>query len=183
MKNNFRLKALLLAAAVLVLPVAQAAIITQVELTMAQTRVSEALQGDRQACESLTANAKDVCVEEVRAKEVVARAELQYEFSGKPDDRTKVLEAKAESAHAIAREKCDSQAGTAKTACVQEAKAVEIKVLAEAKMDQQLGEAKKDGAQDILDADYKVASQQCNALSGEAKTRCIVATKSRFGKH
>lgn len=183
MKNNFRLKALFLLAAVLVLPVTQAAIITQVELTMAQTRVSEALKGDRQACESLSANAKDVCVEEVKAREVVAHAELQYEFSGKPDDRTKVLEAKAKSAHAIAMKKCDGQTGKTKAVCVQEADALEVKMLAEAKLDQQPGEAKQDSAQDILDADFKVAFEKCNAESGDAKARCIASTKSRFGKH
>jgi hypothetical protein len=183
MKNIFRLKAVFLLAAVLVLPVTQAAIITQVELTMAQSRVSAALEADRHACESLTATAKDVCAEEVSAREVVARAELQYEFSGKPDDRTKVLEAKAKSAHAIAMKKCDGQAGRAKAVCVQEAEALEVKMLAEAKLDQQPGEAKQDSAQDILDADFKVAFEKCNAESGDVKARCKASTKSRFGKH
>lgn len=183
MKNIFRLKALFLFAAVLVLPVTQAAIITQVELTMAQTRVSEALMTDRQACETLTAIARDVCAEEVKAREVAAHAELQYEFSGKADDRTNVLEAKAKSAHALARKKCESQSGKNKAVCVQEAKALEVKMLAEAKLDQQIGEAKKDSAQDILDADYRVAFEKCSTESGDAKARCIASTKSRFGKH
>jgi 5-deoxy-D-glucuronate isomerase len=182
MTNIFSLRASLLVATVLLLPVAQAAIITKVELNMAQTRISEALKAEAQACETLAAHAKNVCVEEVKGKEVVARAELQYEFSGRSGDQAKVLEAKAKSAYAVAKEKCDVQAGNAKEVCVQEAKAAEVKVLADAKLGQQIGEARKDGAQDILDADYTVASEKCNAQSGDAKARCIAATKSRFGK-
>jgi activator of HSP90 ATPase len=177
----FTLKASLLAAAVLVFPVAQAAIITKVELDIAQTRISDAAQVDKQACQALATNSKDICLAQAKAKEEVARAELQYEFSGKSGDQIKVQEAKATSAHAIAREKCDDQSGNAKDVCIQQAKATEIKVLADAKMDKH-NEARKDGAQDILDADYKVAFEQCNAMSGDAKARCAASTQSRFGK-
>jgi hypothetical protein len=177
----FTLKASLLAAAVLVFPVAQAAIITKVELNIAQTRISDAHQVDKQACQALASNSKDICLAQAKAKAEVALAESQYEFSGKSGDQIKVQEAKATSAHAIAREKCDDQSGNAKDVCIQQAKATGIKVLADAKMDKQ-NEARKDGAQDILDTDYKVAFEQCNALSGDAKARCVASTQSRFGK-
>lgn len=178
----FKLKASLLVAAVLVFPAAQAAIITKVELDIAQTRISDAHQADKQACQALAANSKDICLAQAKAKEEVARAESQYEFSGKSGDQIKVLEAKATSAHAVAREKCDDQSGNAKDVCVKQAKATEIKVLADAKMDKQINEARKDSAQDILDADYKVAFEKCNAMSGDAKARCTASTQSRFGK-
>lgn len=43
------------------------------------------------------------------AKEKVARAELEYSYTGKPGDQTKVLVAKAKSAYAVAKEKFVTQ--------------------------------------------------------------------------
>ena len=90
--------------------------------------------------------------------------------------------AKAESAYAVAKEKCDDQAGNAKDVCVKEAKAVETKALADAKMGKEIGEAKTDAAADKRDADYNVAVEKCNALAGDAKTSCTAAAKAKFGK-
>jgi hypothetical protein len=73
-------------------------------------------------------------VQEAKAKEKVALAEIEYGYSGKGADHTKVLVAKAESAYAVAKERCDDQSGNAKDVCVKEAKAVEVKALADAKL-------------------------------------------------
>jgi len=130
----------------------------------------------------LAGNAKDICVEEAKAKEKVARAELEYGYTGKAGDRNKVAVARAESAYAVAKEKCDDKAGNAKDVCVKEAKAVEIKALADAKLGKEIGEAKKDAAADKRDADYNVAVEKCDALAGDAKASCIAAAKTKFGK-
>jgi hypothetical protein len=91
--------------------------------------------------------------------------------------------AKAEVAYAIAKEKCDDKAGNAKDVCVQEAKAAETKALADAKLGKEVGEAKTDAADDKRDADYKVAIEKCDALSGDAKSACVSAAKTKFGKN
>ena len=65
----------------------------------------------------------------------------------------------------------------------QEAKAVEKKALADAKMGKEIGDAKKDAAVEKMDADYKVAIEKCDALSGDAKSSCVAAAKTKFGKH
>ena len=108
---------------------------------------------------------------------------MEYSYSGKPADQTKVLEAKAKSAYAVAKEKCDDKAGNDKKVCVQEAKAVETKALADAKMSKQIGEAKKDASEEKRDADYKVAVEKCDALAGDAKAACVAAAKTKFGKN
>ena len=87
---------------------------------------------------------------------------------------------KAESAYAVAKERCDDQSGNANV-FVKEAKAVEIKALADAKMGKEIGEAKKDAAADKLDADYKVAIEKCDAMAGDAKSSCVAAAKAKFG--
>lgn len=183
MNNYFDFKASLIVGAMLVLPIAQAATMTKADYKADKTRISADYKADKAACAALAGNAKDICVEEAKAKEKVARAELEYSYSGKAADQTKVLVVKAKSAYAVAKEKCDDQAGNAKDVCVKEAKAVEVKALADAKMGKKIGEAKKEASDDKMDANYKVAVEKCDALAGDAKTSCVAAAKAKFGKN
>ncbi len=183
MNHIFKLKASLIVAAMLALPVAQAATMSKAEYKADKTRISADYKADKAACAAMVANAKDICIEEAKGKEAVARAELEYSYTGKPGDHTKVLEVKAKSAYAVAKEKCDDQTGNAKDVCVKEAKAVEVKALADAKMGKEIGEAKKEANEDKRDADYKVAIEKCDAMTGDAKTSCIAAAKAKFGKN
>src|SRR5659263_188175 len=157
MKTSSIFKSSLIFAALLSLSMAQAATISKDEYKADKTRISAEYKTDKAACATLKANAKDICVQEAKAKEKVARAELEYSYSGKAGDQTKVLVAKAKSAYAVAKEKCDDKAGNDKGVCVEEAKAVEAKALADAKMGKKIGEAKKEATEDKRDADYKVA--------------------------
>ena len=183
MNKTKTFKAALLAVSLLALPVAYAATMTKADYKAGKTRVSADYKTDKAACASQTANAKDICQQEAKAKEKVALAELEYGFTGKAADRNKVLVVKAESAYAVAKERCDDQSGNAKDVCVKEAKAVETKALADAKMGKEIGEAKKDAAADKLDADYKVAIEKCDALAGDAKSNCVATAKTKYGKN
>ena len=176
------IQAALLAASLLAMPAAYATTMTQADYKAGKTRISADYKTDDAACASLKANAKDVCVQEAKAKQKVALADLEYGYTGKAADRTKVLVAKAESAYAVAKERCDDQSGNAKDVCVKEAKAAETKALADAKLGKEIGEAKKDAAADLRDADYKVAAEKCDALAGEPKANCVSAAKAKFGK-
>jgi len=182
MTKTLTLKTSLVVAALLTLPLAQAATISKADYSAGKTRISADLKTAKAACDAFKANAKDICVEEARAKEKVALAELEFAYSGKPDDQTKVLEAKAKSAYAVAKEKCDDKAGNDKDVCVQQAKAVEVKALADAKMGKQIAEAKNEATADKRDADYKVAVEKCDAMTGDAKNACIASAKARFSK-
>jgi hypothetical protein len=182
MKKQLTFKLSLMMAGLLALPLAQASSMSKADYDAAQTRVSADYKAEHSACASQSANAKDICVEEAGAKQKVARAELEYGYSGKPADQTKVKVAKAESAYAVAKEKCDDRAGNAKDVCVKEAKAVEVKALADAKMGQQIGEAKAEASDAKRDADYKVAVEKCDAMAGDAKAGCLNAAKVSFGK-
>jgi len=182
MNKIFNLKYSLLVAAMLALPVAQAATMSKADYKADKTRISADYKADKAACASLKDNAKDICVEQAKAKEKVARAELEYSYTGKATDQNKILVAKAEANYSVAKEKCDDMKGNDKDVCVKEAKAVEVKALADAKMGKQIAEVKKDAAQDKRDADYKVAAEKCDALAGDAKSTCIAAAKAKFGK-
>ena len=183
MNKHFSLKASIVIAAVLAVPMAQAGTMTKAEYTATKTRIGADYKADKAACASQAGNAKDICVEQAKAKDKVALAELEYAYTGKPSDWNKVQVAKAESAYAVAKEKCDDQAGNAKDVCVKEAKAVEVKALADAKLGKKIGEARKEAADDKRNADYKVAAEKCDAMVGDAKASCIAAAKANFGKN
>ena len=182
MNKTLTLKTTLAFAALLALPLAQAATMSKPDYKAAKTRISADYKADKAACASFSANAKDICLQQAKGKDKVALAELEFGYTAKPADQTKILVAKAESTYAVAKEQCDDQAGNAKDVCVKEAKAVETKALADAKMGQQIGEAKTNASDAKRDADYTVAAERCEALAGDSKGACIVGAKARFGK-
>lgn len=175
--------ATILCASLLPISLAYAQAMNKADYKASKTRISADYKADKAACKSLAGNAKDICVEEAKAKEKIARAELEYSYTGKAADRTNVLVVKAKAAYEVAKERCDDLSGNAKDVCRQEAKAVEKKALADAKMGQEIGEAKKDAAAEKVDADYKVALEKCDALSGDAKNSCVAAAKTKYGKN
>lgn len=134
MKKHFNLKTALIVAALLALPVAQAATMTKEDYKAGKDRISADYKADKAACAPMADNAKDVCVEEAKAKEKVARAELEYSYTGKPSDQTKVMVVKAKTAYDVAKEKCDDFKGNDKDVCVKDAKTAEAKALADIKM-------------------------------------------------
>ncbi len=175
-------KSTFIVAALLALPAAHVAAMTKVEYKADKTRISADYKADKKACATQSGNAKDICMKEAKGKEKVARAELESSYVATDKSRNKVLVAKAQSAYAIAKERCDDKSGNDKDVCVKEAKAVEVKALADAKMSKQVGAARKEGADDKRDADYKVAAEKCDAMAGDAKSRCVTSAKAKFGK-
>jgi hypothetical protein len=182
MNKTLYLKASLLIATLCMLPVAQAANLSKDDYKAGKDRISAELKADKAACSSMSGNAKDVCSEEGKAKQKVARAELEFGYTGMAKDQNKILVAKAESAYAVAKEKCDDQAGDSKSVCVKEAKMIETKALADAKLGKEIGAARTDAAKDKVDAEYDVAVAKCGSLAGDAKSACMTEAKMKFGK-
>jgi hypothetical protein len=147
------------------------------------TRINQTYKADKAACKSQSGNAKDVCEEEAKAKEKVARAELEFSYTGTAADQNKILVVKAKTSYEVAKERCDDLAGNAKDVCVKEAKAVEKKALADIGMAPHMDPTKNKAASEKVEADYKVALEKCNALAGDAKTSCVAAAKVTFGKN
>ena len=148
----------------------------------AKERISADYKADKEACAKFSGNEKDICQEQGKGKEKVARAELEYNYTGKMSDSNKIAVAKADSAYAVAKDMCDDKGGNVKDVCKSEAKAVHTKALADAKLVKKVGEAHTDAAEDKRDADYKVAAEKCDSLAGDAKSACVTAAKARFGK-
>ncbi len=181
MTHSFNFKATLLVATVLLLPAAQAATMSKGEYKVDKARISEEYKTEKAACGSQAGNAKDICVEEAKGKEKVARAALEFRYSGKSKDQTKVLVAKAKATYEVAKQRCDDKAGNEKDVCVKEAKAAETTAVADAKRSKQIHEANKEASEDKRDAEHKVATEKCYALAGESKDACIAAAKAKYG--
>lgn len=175
-------KSALTIAVLLALPAAHAAMISKADHAAGKTRISAEYKTENQACKTLTANAKDICVQEAKAKEKIAKADLEFAYTGTVKDQNKAKVAKAEAMYAVAKERCDDKSGNDKDVCVKEAKAIEVKSLADIKMGKEVGEARTDAAADKINADYKVATEKCESLTGDAKTQCVAAAKAKFGK-
>ena len=148
---------------------------------------------DKDACASLSGNAKDICVAEAKGKDNVARADAQAAYENTPKARETARVARAQAIYDVAREKCDDQAGNRKDVCVKEAKAELVKGKANAKVDRVAADSSKEAATkqavaskeataDKRDAEYKVAIEKCDALAGAPKDACVSNAKVQFGK-
>lgn len=182
MNKSLTLRAALAAASLLMFPLAQAAGPSSADYNAGKTRIQADLASDKSRCATLAGNANDICVEQAKGKAAVALAELEFAYSGKPADQNRILIVRAESAYAVAREKCDDLAGNVKDVCVEQAKADESKALAEAKLGKQIVKATTEATVEMLEADYKVAAEKCDMLAGQAKTDCVASAKAKFGK-
>lgn len=200
--NNFKLAAL---SAALCLGVATSAIgadMTKAEHQTAADGISATYKADKSACDAKSGNAKDVCVEEAKGQEAVAKAELEASFKPTATSKRDVSLAKAKAIHAVAKEKCDDFAGNAKDVCVKEAQAAFVTAEENAKLSQTTGEAnatareksgdasatanekkaeaRKDATEEKMDANYATAKEKCDALAGDAKDNCVKEAKARY---
>ena len=86
-------------------------------------KIEEQAKAEKKACDPMKANAKDVCQAEAKAKEKIAKAELDAKNkpSAKADEKVRLM--KAEGTYEVAKEKCEDQQGEAVAACKKDAKA------------------------------------------------------------
>jgi hypothetical protein len=155
---------------------------SKADMASAKDRISADYKAEKQMCGKFSGNEKDVCMEQAKGKEKVARADLTYKDTGLAKDANKLAVAKADATYGVAKEMCDDKAGNVKDVCVAEAKSTHTKALSEAKLDKKIVSAAKDSADDKRDAEYKLAAEKCDSLAGEAKASCVSAAKARFNK-
>jgi hypothetical protein len=161
--------------------------------TMAKTNADAQYKIDKDACSSLSGNAKDICVAEAKGKDDVAKAEAEAAYANTPKARESARVAHAQANYNVAIEKCDDLAGNRKDVCVKEAQAGLVKGKADAKVDRvavdtrqeaatKQAEARNDANEVKRDAEYKVAIEKCDALAGPAKDSCVGSAKVQYGK-
>lgn len=170
-------------AALLCLGGAQAASnFTKATYQGAKAEIKASYKGDKAACDSLKDNAKDICIEQAKAGEKVALAQLEANYSGNPKDEAKLHTAQYEARYAVAKEKCDDLSGNAKDVCVQAAKTARDKAKADAKLTKTVTTAMATDVNTQMKADYKLAREKCDSLTANAKDICIATAKARYNE-
>jgi len=166
---------------------------TKDNFTLARSNADAQYKLDKEACTSLSGNAKDICAAEAKGRDHAAKADAEAAYENTPKAREKARSARADAAYEVAKEKCDDLSGNAKDVCAKEAKAEHVKATADAKVDrvaadsrrgaaEKTADARREAAEDKRDAEYKVAAEKCDSLAGAAKDACIREAKMRFGK-
>ena len=159
-----------------------AALLSTTEYDAAKDRIGADYKVGKAECAKSHGNVNDVCMERVKGKERVARAELEYQYSGKPSDANHLAMAQANSVFAVSKELCDDMTGKAKDVCRAEAKATHVKARADTTLNEKIDVAQQEAATDRRSADYKVAVEKCVGLSTDAMSACMNTAKTNFNK-
>ena len=114
----------------------------------------------------------------VKAAKANAEADYKNPDKARRDAKTDAAEADYD----VAKAKCEAKTGNDKDVCIKEAKAIETKAKADAKANEKVAAAKEDAREDKMNADYKVALEKCDSLSGPAKDACVSDAKARYKK-
>lgn len=166
------------------------------EYKVEKDRIAADYKAAKAQCKSLAGNAKDVCEEEAKGREKVAKADLEHRKDPSDKNRHDLAKAKADADYDVAKEKCDDLKGNPKDVCKADAKAAHVKALEAAKVNEaradgdkhgdakaaNVAEARKDAAENVREAEYKAAKERCDALSGDAKDKCQDDAKRTFAQ-
>ena len=105
------------------------------------------------------------------------------EKMGQTQAEYNAAKARADADYNASRAHCKALSGNDRDVCVQTAKAARSKAKAEAEANfEGTGEAKLEAREDIIEADYKVAKEKCDSLSGDAKDLCVAEAKATYAK-
>jgi hypothetical protein len=132
-------------------------------------------------CDAMNGNAKDICVAEAKAARVKTEENAEAAYKGTPKARAHAIDEIAEANYKVAKERCDDRTGNDKDVCLKVAKAEMTRAKADAKANRKTVEAHQDASKDKREAEYKVAAEKCDAMSGDAKSACVKDAKARYG--
>lgn len=159
--------------------------LTKAEYDAQKDRIEADFKTSRERCGSMQANAKDVCEAQAKGDQKIARAQLEAQYKPSARNDQKLKEAQADARYDVAKEQCDDMDGNRKDVCMKEAKAAQTAAKADAKVTRASSNASPaaaGAAEDKNKAQYEVAKERCDAMSGNAKDSCMSAAKSRYGQ-
>jgi len=175
------------------------------QATAAAERADAVESANKDACDRLSGNAKDICMADAKGRASIAQAERTLSNSPSDKHRVELLMAKAEATYAVAKERCDDLSGNANDVCRKEAEqayaiAKADATLAEKVADAQstarkatseaVGEARETTAAAVdeavetkRDARYEVAVEKCKTFAGDARADCIENAKATYAQN
>lgn len=88
----------------------------------AMLKIESVGKSERKACETHKGRAAELCTKEAKAREKIAKAELEADYEPSPDSVQEARNVKANAEYDVAREKCDDLKGVTRDRCVRTAK-------------------------------------------------------------
>jgi hypothetical protein len=169
------------------------AALSKEELKAEENRISAEHKTAKDQCDSLKANAKDICVAEANGANKIAKAQLEARDKGTLKAQANARLARVEADYAVAKERCDDLAGNVKDVCVMDAKAALARGKTDAKVEREAKEADRDAnkrvaqvqeaaSRETARAEYKAARERCDRYAGDAQDRCVSDAKVAFGR-
>lgn len=174
--------ALALAAALCLTQAGAATPEAKAAFSQAKDRAALDYKAARAKCDAIAGNPKDVCIAEAKTARIHAEEEASAAYKNTLKAYTQSRMKIASAYYDLDKVKCAALTGNDKDVCVTRAKATLIAAQADAKADKKTIEARNDARDDKRTAQYKVALEQCDAFAGAAKTDCVSAAKSQYGK-
>lgn len=165
---------LMILTACLATSTAFAAPIDKTEYLKTQNQISKDYSASKAACKPLTQYAKDVCIEQAKGKEKVARAEVTSRYTGASKDAKNIHIVKADTTFSLAKELCNDKAVNTKDLCIAQAKATHTEAIRAAEMTTEVMDSSHDRS--------KAAKEKCDAFFGETKDKCVANAKSQYGQ-
>lgn len=117
----------------------------------------------KEQCDDMEGNRKDVCVKEAKAAQTAAKADARVTRASSAE--RPAVPGAAGTAGSGMTDNRSTQAGTPANS-----------------RQAATADARKDAAEDKNKAQYEVAKERCDAMSGNAKDSCISAAKQRYGQ-
>lgn len=146
----------------------------------AKDEIKTMAAAERETCNTMTGNARDVCVVRAKSKEKVALAHLEFQQTGADKDRKDYLASRIDARYQIESQSCEAKAGKDKDLCQTEVAATRDKSTADMKADLAIIGALEDAQETKWKADFKVAQERCEKLSGTPKDTCVTWAKVRY---
>ena len=103
------------------------------EYNREKDRVEADAKAAKEACKGMKDNAKDICQAEAKAKEKVAKKELDFKKNPNDKNAQDLEKMKVEAAYEVAKEKCEDLKGADMASCKKNAKAEKDRGMAAAK--------------------------------------------------
>ncbi len=202
--KKFNISAIAIAVGFAFSPFAMAQTMSKDQYGTHKAEIAAEFKTGKGGCDSLSANAKDICMAEIKGKEKVAKADLEARYKPSSKNTYDLSVARADADYAVAKEKCDDRSGNVKDVCIKEAKSAQTAAKADAKAQMKTTganavaneksakarqnasekkvDARKDASADKRDAEYAVAKEKCDAFAGGAKDKCMADAKAHYGK-
>src|SRR5262249_28304120 len=114
---------------------------TKGEYDNAKARAEATYETERERCDTLAGNAKDVCIAEAQAQRMRSQAAATVAYQNTHGAQYDQQAKNADADRLVARAKCDALTGNENEVCITEANAARTKALADAKAQLKAAEA------------------------------------------